>query len=391
MQRTTSIQTPTCLKRRSRQFLGPTLLLLLSATAQAAPKILDVSILESNYIEITGDNFGSGPRVAIFDDFNDASMIGDREVNLDPLKGAWAEHSGTGYIESKNSTEDNALIVRDTRLGVSSRFVFAEDDNEGVHGKKHFQEIYLSYSEKDFRSFPGRNATENSFSDISSAKPAWLMFGHRGDNTQYALSIGSPAGHDIVVATWSGGGFLTDGNNTRMQPTFWHHELTENWAFQDWNTISFHAKLNPNDPYGKAEGFISFVNRNFALTKKRDGNFMTDQTEEGLPYPYWDRVKFYSWIRTDESDVKRAVDNVYVAVGENANARVVLTDNESLDKSRVLVHALPISWSESSITVRIPHDSRNPKYLHVIDSNETSSSGAFICLECPEPTELKVN
>lgn len=379
------------LQCQTQKLVASTLVALYASTAQAAPEVQNVTILDSNHIEITGNGFGAGPHVAIFDDFNDASMISGQEVRLSPLRGSWAEQSGTGYIQAEGNTDDQILIVRDSQLGTSLKFVFAEEDITGIHGKKHFQEIYVSYSEKDFRNFPGPNGTETSFSDVSSAKPVWLMFGDRGNNTSYALSQGSPAGHDMVLATWTGSSFITGGNTTKMSPNFSHRELRDNWAFQDWNTINFHAKLNSNDPYGKAEGFISFINTNFALKKERDGNFMSDQTEEGMPYPYWDRLKFYPWIRIGESDVKRAVDNIYVAIGDHANARVVLTDSPSLDKSRVLVHALPIEWSDSSITVRIPEDSRNPRYIHVVDSNEASSSGEFICLKCPKPTELEIN
>lgn len=374
------------------KFFAAAIAISLPSVSASAPMINSISTNSLGELTILGDNFGGGPQVKLYDDFNNTKQSPDGKLELIPSIGQWDRHNNSGYTESKRNDDksDQVLIVRDTSLQVQANIVFAIDDINGVHGKKHFQEIYLSYTEKDLKEFPGRNGTIDSFSDISSSKSAWLMFGNRGDNTSYAVSKGEPAGHDLVISTWTGSSFATGGNNTAMSPSFWHHELRNNWAFQDWNTISFHAKLNPESPYSEAEGFISFVNKNFYLKKVRKGNFMSDQTESGVPYPFWDRVKFYAWDRYTESDVKRATDNIYIAIGNNANARVVFTDHELLGKSKVLVHALPVSWSNKKITTKIPNDSRLPRYVHVITSNEESSGGYYTCTNCPNPTKLEV-
>lgn len=354
---------------------------------------VDTSLTSNGSLTMTilGSGFGSGPNVVMYEDFSRAQKSTDTSLNSMPIQGKWFEATGESYVINKGSVsiQDNALVIRDSvNQPARASLVLGIEDKDGVHGLRHFQEVYLSYSVKDFGEFPGRGGTLDSFSDISSSKNAWLMFGHRGDNTAYAMTLGQPAGHDLVVSTWTGGGFAAGGNNTKLSPTVWHNELTKNWAFQDWNTINFHGALNPDDPYGNAEGFFEFVNKNIYSHNRRYGNLMSDQTEEGVPYPFWDRIKFFSWDRYDESDVIRATDNIYVAIGENANARVVLTDNELLQNSKVMVHLLPLTWTNDTIKAYIPPEARSADYLHIINSDNNTSKAYYICQSCPTPPVL---
>jgi len=365
----------------------------LAVGVQAAPEITSIEAGDESRLVIHGSGFGSGPSVKLYDDFSRAEQR-NGTLALSALVGQWnwLSSTPTGIISAGMADNGKGIYVlkhEESRVSLE----FGVPDPESVHGYEHFQEVYLSYTVKDFGDFPGPGGGPETFSDRSSIKDAWLMFGSRGDNTSYAVSQGSPAGHDLVATTWTGGSFATGGNNTRMSPSFWHHPLRDNWAFQDWNTIMFHAKLNPDDPYGDAEGFLGFTNRNMTHFRSREGNFMTDQTDEGVPYPYWDRVKFYAWMRGGEN-VARAMDNVYVATGANANARVVLTDTSYDENPGKLIHALPLEWSDSRITVELPRGF-NPEdlTLTVINSGESNSNSipVTLCLECPESITLDVD
>ena len=216
------------------------------------------------------------------------------------------------------------------------------------------------------------------------------MLGSRGDKTAYSVEIGEPGGHDLYIPAWTGGGFNINGNNTKMRPVWWPPELGQNWDFGGWHTKMFHAELNPSDPYGKAEGFFSFLNKNAYHVNFRDGNFMHDQSSEGVPYPFWDRIKFFAWMNAGDADVNRVVDEIYVAIGENANARVLLTDGESLESSTRVFHLSPESWTDSEIVARFPDylPDSNTYYLHVLDSDNAVSGGYNLCQLCPDAPQV---
>lgn len=375
--------------RPTRIALSCVFLLSVPSALLAAPDIEKTTVDDGNTISILGSGFGEGPSVALHDDFSNAIISGDG-VTLAPQIGNWLS-------ESKSSSNNAFVDEKYGNAGLfargngSSVLVFGIPDGEGPHGLKTFQEVYFSYTIRDLGDFPGDNGTPTQFSTRSSTKDAWMMLGDKGDNTGWAVSQGDPSGHDLYIPAWTGGGFNIAGNNTRMRPSFWPGELTKNWAFGDWNTMMFHAELNPEDPYGEAEGFFSFLNKNAYHEKVRQGNMMEDQRSEGVPFASWDRIKFFAWMFTGDAEVKRVIDEVYIAIGDNANARVLLTDGESLEKSTRVFHLSPESWTDSKIVVRFPDylpDSET-YYLHVLNADNAASAGYRynLCRSCPKPPE----
>lgn len=356
----------------------------------AAPQITSVARNLENQLVIGGSGFGKGPTVVLYDDFSSIQVSGDTIV-LKPQLGEWLEfsHAGNPSDSIRPGLEDSqgySLVARGSSGDISHKMTFGIRDSSGIHQLKHFQEIYFSYSIKDEGEFPGTAGTRTSFSNVSSTKDAWMMFGDRGDNTEYATSSGEPAGHDLYIPGWTGSSFIIAGNETQMDPGFTQNALKDYWAFGSWVTIMFHAELNPEGPYGNASGFFSFLNANYYDVNFRNGNFMTDQTSEGVPYPYWDRVKFFTWLREGDAEVLRLVDNIYVAIGENANARVLISDSPTLKSSKKIKHLLPVKWTDTSII--ISNDSKEfgtLQYVHIINSENLSSDGAEICTDCPEP------
>lgn len=353
----------------------------------AAPQISNVVLSGSGDVVIEGTGFGGGPTVAIHDDFSTA-RIESGSVSLSPQVGQWLiGNSSSQSIVIDQKYQSKSLFVRGSG---SSLFVFGIPDSTAPQGLRTFQEVYMSYTIRDFGDFPGTGGTPTSFSTQSATKDAWMMLGDRGDNTQYAVSQGEASGHDLYIPGWTGTGFNIAGNNTRMEPSFWQGRLTENWDFGGWNTNMFHAELNPSNPYGKAEGFFSFINENGYYSNVRNGNFMEDQRDEGVPYASWDRIKFFSWMNEGDANVRRVVDEIYVALGRNANARLLVTDNEKLGNSTRAFHLTPISWSGSEIVAGFPDylPDDNSYFVHVIDANNVASQGIGLCQRCPIAPEI---
>lgn len=358
-----------------------TCLVVTFSEAIAAPNVVSVDISDSERWVVEGQSFGSGPVVKLYDDFS--KLTGD-EANLaaEPLIGEWyffrTRHGGGEHlIEGDGLASGRSIAVRDSLEGGSVNLFFGVEDQNGVHGLEHFQEVYFSYSIRDAEEFPGPNGGLENFSDVSSTKDAWMMFGDRGDNTVYSVeSLNEPAGHDLYIPGWTGSGFVIAGNQTSMSPSFGQSALRNNWVFGEWNTKMFYGRLDPDDPYGDANGYFDFINKNGYFQNDRNGNLMTDQAEEGVPYPYWDRIKFFAWLRTGDAEVRRLLDMVYVATGDNANARVIVTDSDSLHTSTMMVHLGPVDWQDDRIEI-VPISfggaSSGARYLYVIDTNEQVS------------------
>lgn len=366
---------------------------LAATSAWGNPTIHGHSISSDGSVTIRGEGFGSGPNVVLFDDMSNAE-VSPTKLELAPKKGEWFNVKGDAseIVEGPFDENSRAIIVAESGSVNGAKLTFGEADAAGVHGLKHFQEIYFSFALRDLGAFP--YGTEEEFAEISAAKDSWMMFGPRGDNTSYSIDkLGEPSGHDLVVPSWIGGVFDISGNNTRMDPLFRQRSLRDNWVFGGWVTYMFHAKLNPDDPYGNAEGFFAFLNEQAYDKNTRSGNFMNDQTEEGVPYPYWDRVTFNAWMRSGaESPIKRAMSNFYVAIGDNANARIFLTDGKTLANSTRIQHLLPERWLDDRIEASLPKAwNSGSVYLHVADSNNNYSQGHRLeCNECTPPDSVEL-
>ena len=95
-------------------------------------------------------------------------------------------------------------------------------------------------------------------------------------------------------------------------------------------------------------------------------------------------------MNTGDADVKRVVDEIYVAIGDNANARVLVTDNQSLNRSTRVFHLSPQSWTDSEIVARFPDylPDSNSYFLHVIDASNDNSASFGLCQSCPNPPQV---
>ncbi|MCD1631309.1 hypothetical protein [Marinobacter shengliensis] len=373
-----------------KKILAFTLIIKASTSVQAEPVISNISFGADAQITVYGSEFGRGPNIVLYDDFETASII-DGRLELQPKIGSWysvASSSPAIYLDQR---KNKSLFVRGKG---HAALVFGVEDSKGLYGLSPFTEVFFSYSVKDLAEFPGDGGENFSFSTRSSTKDAWMMLGDRGDNLSYSLSFNTPSGNDLYIPAWTGNGFNIAGNTTKLEPTFWQPELTKNWAFQDWNTTFFHAKLDPKDPYGPAEGYFGFINNNSYHVNKRSGNLIQDLRSEGLPYAYWDRIKFFAWMNEGDANVERLLDDVYVAIGPNANARVVISDAPSLEQSSHILN-LPIrSWDQEKISISLPkyimEDSQKDLYIRVINSENQSSNSLRLCKDCPVAPKLEL-
>jgi hypothetical protein len=332
-----------------------TIAFIISAAPASGFSQLDFSVRsydpESGTITITADaetEFGPGPEnVVLFDSFEDHAGSVSKSG---PLVGQWWKIEDAAIHEEHAFSGSKSALLIDTSDGNQKSLRFAIPDNGATkaNGMRLFQEIYFSYAIKDLANFPGKGGTENSFADASSAKDAWLMLGARGD-AGWKEVYGQWTGNDLYIPGYNSGGFLVHGNSTNLRE--WQGTFTKDWAFGDWNQIFFHGEIDDQSPYSSGTGFFGFANKHFMDFNHFSKALVTRSDKK----PFWDRLKFAPWYQLRNGNVRRLFDEIYVAIGDHANARVLIGDAEYLANVSRLHHALPRAWDTSQISANVDH------------------------------------
>ncbi len=311
------------------------------------PQELTGTVAEGETITITGTAFGQGPNVIVFDNFEGGSD-GEEIDPTAPTFGSWydiSEHPQ--YLDlgdGARSGKQVVLVADSSRAQQVVAGLPAEEGDETFHdGLKAFQEVFFRYSVKDLQNFPGSGGGPETFSDDSSAKDSWLMLGFQG----YSEEENDGQGNDLSIPTWTKS-FAISGNNA---PKSYWFPLDEIWDFGNWTVMSFYARLDSNDPHGDvaASYFQYFSDRGFKRDEI-DGPLIADEPG-GVP-PYWDRINIPGWYRQSDN-FRRVMDDMYVAIGPNAQARIELGNSSTYSTCTEFALLTPISWTHSEIRATV--------------------------------------
>src|SRR5690606_35590559 len=147
------------------------------------------------------------------------------------------------------------------------------------------------------------------------------------------------------------------------------------WAWDDYNHMTSHVRIDPDRPSENPINYSWSVTNN-KTTLEKAGSTPTSKFL-GTNYSF-DRINIPGWWGNgDYSKCDGLYDNLYVAVGENALARAVITDNEQFMHSTVSITIMGKSWSENTITFdmdAIPQD--RAYYVHIFDRNGNRSTSS---------------
>ncbi len=330
------------------------------------PQQLTGTVAEGESIMITGTGFGEGPTVSVFDNFEGGSD-GEEVDPESPTLGSWfAISEQPRYLDLGDGARSGTKVVLVADSGRAQQIVAglpAEEGDETFHdGLKAFQEVFYRYSVKDLENFPGSGGGPESFSDDSSTKDSWLMLGFQG----YSEEENDGQGNDLYIPAWAGS-FAISGNNA---PKSYWFDLDEIWDFGGWTVMSFYARLDSSDPHGDvaASYFQYFSDRGFRR-EDIDGPLIADEPG-GVP-PYWDRINIPGWYR-DSDNFRRVMDDMYVAIGPHAQARVELGNASTYSACTKFALLTPSSWTNDEIqaTVRSGGFSDlGSLYLYVFNGN----------------------
>lgn len=338
-----------------------TILATATSTAVANPQVseAEVSFQQGQVqIAITGTDFGAqGPNVVVHDSFEDVSASDAQWTSGSPVIGNVARSGNNSHL-GYNNADDGPYILRKD-LGAN------------------YDEIYLSYWVKLGTSyFPGAGAagptSPNQFPNNSSWKFLWLMDGSQGyrGNDDFDMCIPTHTGNGSIRLAGNDGNFISVGND-------W-------WSWNEWVRISTLIRKQSGD-YGFWQT-VSVEHGNEISEFGNNSPFFPGVTDT---FSY---ITMPGWMRDSQEPVIVHYDDVYIAVGDGAPARIEIANASNYNNATVIDMAQPSSWSDGAISATVPASSglatSGNGYLFVFDSSgQRNAVGYPLCSECPESPE----
>ncbi|BBO72990.1 hypothetical protein DSCW_04070 [Desulfosarcina widdelii] len=364
------------------KILAISVILNIPVTALSSPSISSVegTVKDGSRIFITGNDFGAnGPNIFLFDDFSGGEN-GEVFPDKSAIIGTWDLKRGKVWTDNLLSKNQGS---RHTGLdgGMQNRILFGSVQ----------EEIFISsiaYVPDGYR-FPGA-ATENALDSNPNIKHAWLFYTADGYSVDNDPDMWMP-GVD------TGGNWQTlMSNDTRSPRQGWRSGSAEQqWAWNEPVRWSFWFKGNGTTASGSREyhgavsssGHTFYENHNVAWFDTSDHAYGFDRMT--IPgYLSRDSYPTYNYV----------IDDVYVAVGPNAAARVEIGNNAKYTNCTKLAIMTPTSWSDNKIEAVVREgmiDTNDTLYLYVIDNNNVCSDGYPISISTQDddldpPQNLKV-
>lgn len=340
------------------------LLFTLSVQVEASPKLEKIDYNGSTEeVVITGQNFGAGPNVVMFENFEHANKFSEQ---FSSISNSWSDD----VVLLEESSGNRAHRAKDPEIAANGLKGIAQIV---VNFQKHYSEAFISFSVKTpaGTTFPAASE-EKTFPSHSSWKFAWLMSGDDGFQTE---------GFDICLPTHVGDGSFTLGGNDGGLA--WLDRGQKWWEWDKYNHMASYIKFS--DQHSEAHDVDyswrvvnNLVNMERAGTKEASRFSSRNHEFDRVNIPGW-------WGNGDNSNFDGLYDNIYIAVGENARSRAVITDNSDFEKSTFSITVMPKSWTDEEIKIDmsiVPSDKNY--YLHIFGADgQRSSKGTRICPSCP--------
>lgn len=325
-------------------------------------------------VTVQGSGFGAAPNIALFDDFNNQTSGAPIVLNKSALIGKWI--NSTSYSAVPNIVDYDKGKAFQIYAGASSNGPLVAQI-ETVFSPK-VSNLFISYSVvvPQGKFFAG-SSVDYKFPDASSWKFTWI--------TDTPSGLHSPTLYNICTPTHSGyGSFMLSGNSV----SYGWLSLADSWSWHTKNYISYGTLPDPLQPQEKPGTIL------FEMTGKANAPLIYKKTDTPI-FPAtnttsFDRVKFPGWFGNgDTANFDAYYDDIYVATGENAFARVEISNAAALNKSTINL-TMPInSWSDTTIELRMHKEhlsnSSNNLFVRVHDRSDMTATSALICDKCPKP------
>jgi hypothetical protein len=321
-------------------------------------------------------NFGStGPSVVIYDDFSGGTVSANVELgnwsNVNNSQATYAPGGRDGSTAMKvyGSGKGNTLTGAAIHQGFKKDFTDAT-------------EVFIQYSIYTGTDVGG--LTPNTWPTTSFWKKAWFTDAKTNPGTE-GLSNGD--GNDIVLVTRVGSDVTVVGNDTLAGNTAYLSNLApiinDQWDFTGWNTFGVWVKGDTTSPaVNPSTIYAQFVNKNTNSAETVSNKIMFNPAYASR----LNRAFVPGWFGNFPSGFSDALDwkydDVYIAAGAGAAARVLLGDASTWSSCRNVWIAPPTSWSSNKITCEIPKtlSGINGLYAYIFNSSNqlVNSSGLSI-------------
>jgi hypothetical protein len=318
-------------------------LVIFATTAWSAPLINEVHGLIQNgqSINITGSGFGNGPKIAIFDDF-ESGTTGSLVPTGKTVVGAWSEFGANHAFYTDTASISGSKSLRtDNSLG--------------------------------YQTYAGVN-----FPSTTEVFASWWMYLPPGTNIP---GDGTTSGRNWKV-TWIQGSSTTDDDHTlptiladssRIGSNAGAYNQYVNFPFKVGQWLRVSAWINAGTP-GQANGAVRFTTLNSSGSVDQVNVSNVKVLPAGGSY---ERVRFNGYGR-QTSNSYPTFDDVYAAIGPNAQARVEIGNAPSYKACTKLALITPTSWGSTQITATVRNGAFNTgdkSYLFIVDANGNPSSG----------------
>ena len=415
------------------------ILLSIPLTAVAAPTVISTAgtLAGGQQITITGSDFGAtGPTLSVFADFESSAVAGEL-IPLPATVGVFDGSSSAIYSNTARSGDLSGLLAERqmrtrfspvTEVYVSyaiyapSGSTFPHSNWSGTHTgasgmanlKDSNQYVYVgpsgvanlainarAYNITDGSSCLITNHTNTEFfcqlsggtendwdtGDVyriyrdpetwpreSFLKIAWL-----GDPDKGALS----SYNDQVLFSFSTGTSGTTGGNDMTSATSnsltVHHSTNNWWTYGKWQRLSFWLRANPTNPSTSVGQEWAQVSIDDVMQQQFYTNAKPTFGGGTAPYQFTG-MNFWGWSRDipDETSFNLLFDDIYLATGPNAAARVEIGNASIYSAATKLAIATPNSWANTEITATIREGSfadSDEIYLFVINADNEPSVG----------------
>jgi len=286
------------------------------------------------YDEDDSADWGGGPDIHVYDRMERPDAGAGDVPRRVATRGKWDDYSGFPALRSNSHSGEFSARIQNQNSGHKFTTTFPETT-----------EVFLSYCVKipDGKAMVGCEEP-GEFPESSVWKMAWLYnedIGVRDDDV------------DICLPSWTPT-LSIGGNNLSPDVGIQDNKTPDWWLFGEWMRFSFWLECGP-DP-AEDPGTIRFqvVSEGQATQVVADG---TDAImEDGQPPYTWKTLDIPGWSQNKNvsgDNVEALYDDIYLATGDDANARVELSDSASYgDSTRIQLCDIR-SWSSNRVSATL--------------------------------------
>ncbi|WP_321371092.1 Calx-beta domain-containing protein [uncultured Desulfuromusa sp.] len=295
-------------------------------------------------ITVSGTDFGSAPDVIVFDDFESGATGADIATGVGSAKyGEWARRDGSSYYGATASVSGTQSFTTDYSVHYSN---WIQADLP-ANTRNVFISWWLYLPAGD--NYPGEGGSGINW------KQMWLQ--------------GSDTGDDDLVLPTRHSSWQINGNEG--DPGYSNY-TTVNFVKGEWKRLWVWLKGSTSSTSN--DGEVKFWELlNTGVVQRENDTAANNLKASGV----WERVR-PNGFGNQASNCITSFDDIYIAAGPNAQARVEIGNASTYADSTRLTILTPTFWSDTSITATVNTGSfstGDTAYLFVIDSNGTVSPG----------------